>query len=85
MTAWGHVAAVTAPLLLVAATASAFSVSRTDSNHIIKWYDRDLIINLQVDADGPTRLAPGYTYADVSAAMQSAGNRTRCGSERMYL
>ncbi|MEZ0314440.1 MAG: matrixin family metalloprotease [Myxococcota bacterium] len=72
MTAWGHVAAVTAPLLLVAATASAFSVSRTDSNHIIKWYDRDLIINLQVDADGPTRLAPGYTYADVSAAMQSA-------------
>lgn len=59
-------------VLLAAPAAFAFSLSRTDSNHIIRWYDNDNTIELELDANGPTRLRAGDTSGDVRAAIDSA-------------
>lgn len=57
---------------LIASSAMAFSVNRTRSHHIIRWYDRDNTIPLEIDADGPIRLRSGDTQADVRAAIDRA-------------
>ncbi len=59
-------------VVLAAPAAFAFSLSRTDSNHIIRWYDNDNTIELELDANGPTRLRAGDTSGDVRAAIDSA-------------
>lgn len=59
-------------VLLAAGSAQAFSLSRTNSHHIVRWYDADMNIPLQIDADGPTRLRVGDTITDVNAAIDSA-------------
>jgi hypothetical protein len=60
------------PAFFVASQAFAYSLSRTDSHHIIKWYDSAMRIELQVDGDGPTRLRASDGAADVRAAIDRA-------------
>jgi uncharacterized protein (TIGR03382 family) len=57
-------------VMAVAATASAFSVSRTGSNHLIKWYLNNPSVPILLDASGPQHLQAGYTYSDVQGAVQ---------------
>ncbi len=59
-------------VLLAAPAAFAFSLSRTDSHHVIRWYDNDETIELQIDANGPTRLRSADTPTDVRDAIDSA-------------
>lgn len=57
---------------LIAESAFAFAVGTTESNHIIKWYNTPPTIDIEVDADGPTRRRSGTSLADVNAAIDRA-------------
>lgn len=60
------------PVFALASSAMAFSLNRTNSNHVVRWYDSDNTIPLEIDANGPTRLRSGDTQADVRAAIDTS-------------
>ncbi len=56
-------------VVFAAPSAFAFSLSRSDSNHVVKWYDSDDTLELQLNTNAPTRLRAADSPADVRAAI----------------
>ncbi|MBC7794481.1 MAG: matrixin family metalloprotease [Clostridia bacterium] len=63
---------IAASLILWAPSALAFTVSVTDTSHVVKWYNNDPTFKLQVDQNGPANRAPGTTLDDINGAIDRA-------------